>query len=874
MNRTFLSFILAVLALASAGSAFAQVGPSGDAFLCYKSKSLGPRGGLPRFTARSGDVAIDAFSTARPEDQHRIDLAKSIGLCAPASLNGELVGDSATHLEAYDMSVTKTTPRQPRHLDSVNEVVNAVGTLRLKVRAEDRLLVPTAKALGTGGAPPLGGTGVDHFKCYDAKIARAPVGAPPFPVFTPTQVTIADQFGGRVFNVVRPRHLCAPTDFASGAPAAPTHPGFLVCYQVRLASTRPKQPKFVVTEVSTQPEFGPEALSVRAAEELCIPSFKDPAQPTPVPTVTPTPTGGGTPGAVLAIHISPKTRYVNPGGSASFTATADLIGGGTENYTQKVIWTSSNPDVALAKNTSGDRSRIDAVNPGIATISATDPVSGVTSTTSGDDAQFNVPGALLSIALTPAASAIGIGEAKSLVAMGSFEGGVTRNITQQLDYSSSDSSVASATNLDGNKSRVEGVAPGTATITAADPVTGVSSDDSGGNAVVTVLGALESITLSPLDKSRPAGQFQNYVATGHYAGGGTQNITQDVTYASSDPSVAVAPNTPGNKGRIDTLAPGTTTISASHPSGITTTAGGNDTTLTVTAAVSNLLSITLSPTTATRSVGEFQNFTATGHYEGGGTQNLTQHVVYTSSDPSVVAAPNEAGNLGKVVMVAPGTATITATDPVSQISTTDSASDATITVLGALERITLSPVQATRAANQVITYTAIGHFGGGTTKNLTQRVDYASSDPSVASAGNEPGNKSKVTTLAPGTVTISATDATTGVSTTDTGDDVTLTVIGALERITLSPVASTKAPGAIQRYAATGHFGGGVTQNLTQSLLYSSSDPAVASAPNVDGDRSRVDAIAPGTVTISATHPTAGISTTDTGDDATLTVAP
>jgi hypothetical protein len=873
MNRTFIVVMLSAVLASIAGPSFAQVGPQGDPFVCYKSRSLGGRSGLPTFAPRDGAVVIDTFSTARPEDQHKVDLAKSIGLCAPAGLNGDLQLDPATHLEAYSLRVSKTTPRQPRHGDSLHEVVNVFGTLKLHVLGEDRVLAPTNKALGTGGVDALGTTGLDHFKCYDAKVAKAGPGTAPFPVFTPTQTSVTDQFGTRLLNVLKPRHFCAPADLDGVDPSAPAGDRYLVCYGVRLATTRPKQPRYVATSVSTHPSFGPEALSVGKAEELCVPSFKDPAQPTPTPVPTATPIVGGT-GAVLAIHITPKTRYVNPGGTATFTATADLVGGGTANYTQKVIWTSNNPGVALAKNVDGDRSRIEAVSPGIATISVTDPVSGVTSTTSGDDAQFNVPGNLLSITLTPVAPAIDVGAAKSLVAMGSFEGGVTRNITQQLDYASSDPSVATATNLDGNKSRIEGVAPGASTISAVDPVTGVSSADSGGNATVTVLGALESITLSPLEKSKPAGQSVSYVATGHYAGGGTQNITQDVTYASSDPSVAAAPNTPGNKGRVDTVAPGTATISASHPSGITTTAGGNDATLTVTAAVSNLLSITLSPTSATRSVGETQNFTATGHYEGGGTLNLTQKVQYASSDPTVVSAPNEDGNRSKVVMVAPGTVTITATDPESGISTTDSGDDATITVLGALERITLSPVEATRAANQVITYTAIGHFGGGTTKNLTQRLTYASSDPSIANATNEAGNKSKVVTVTPGIVTISATDPTTGLSTTDTGDDVTLTVIGALERITLSPVTATKAPGAIQRYTATGYFGGGITQNLTQSLLYSSSDPSVAAAPNVDGDRSRVDAIAPGTVTISATHPTAGVSTTDTGDDATLTVAP
>lgn len=874
MNRTFAIVAAWSLALAVAVPASAQ--PAGDPFVCYRTRSLGSaRAGLPGFVPRTADVVVDVFSTARPEDHHQVDLEKSIGLCAPTSIEGELVVDPVTHLEGYAMRVTKTAPRQPRHADGVHEVVNRFGTLKLIVEAEDRMLVPTAKALGTGGVDPLASPGTDAFKCYDAKVARAPRGAPAYPVFSPIDVAVQDQFGARVLRLTKPRRFCAPADLGGTNPGAPTHAGYLVCYQARTALTKPKQPKFVPADVSTHPSFGAEALNVAKPDEICVPSFKDPAAATPVPTATATPVPSGN---VIAIHISPKTRYVSPGGSATFTATADLVGGGTENYTQKVIWGSSNPAVGLAKNLDGDRSRIEAVNPGVATISATDPVSGVTSTTSGDDGAFNVPGALVSIALTPATVALDSGEAKSLVATGSFEGGVTRNITQQLTYTSTAPSVVAATNLDGNKSRVEALAQGEATISAVDPVTGVSSADLGGNAVVTVLGALESITLSPLTKTRPAGQSQSYVATGHYAGGVTLNITQEVDYASSNPSVAAAPNTPGNKGKVDTIAPGTAIISASHPSGITTTAGGNDATLTVSAATTTLLSISLVPTAATRAVGESQSFTATGHYEGGGVANITQQLVYASSDPSVVAAPNTAGNKSRVEMLAPGTAQISATftDPQSglQVSTTDSGGDATITVIGALERITLAPTTVTRAANQSITYTATGHFGGGTTKNLTQRVDYHTSDATIAATPNLAGNKSRVDLLAPGQVTISATDPVTGISTTTTGDDASLTVIGALERITLSPLAATRSPGSAQRYTATGYFGGGITQNLTQDVTYSSSDPTVASAPNDPGDRSRIDALTPGATTISAIHPTTGVSTTDTGDDAALTVEP
>ena len=873
MSKKFVAVVTCVFALVAA-SAWAQ--PAGDPFVCYKTRGLGSaRSGLPSFAPRTADQVVDVFSTARPEDRHQVDLTKAIGLCAPTSVEGELIVDAVTHLEAYTMRLTKTAPRQPRHGKSLHEVVNRFGSLKLLVETEDRMLVPTARANGTGGADALTTTTVDAFKCYDAKVARAPKGLPAYPTFTPFDVDVEDAFGSRVLQVTKPRRFCAPADIGGTNPGAPTHPGYLVCYQVRLAHTKPKQPNFVATEVSTHPIFGAEALSVTKPDEICVPSFKDPASATPVPTASATPAPSGN---VVAIHISPKTRYVSPGGSATFTATAELVGGGTENYTQKVVWASSNPGVGLAKNLDGDRSRIEAVSPGIATVSATDPVSGVTSTASGDDVAFNVPGALLSIALTPATVALDPGEAKSLVATGTFEGGVTRNITQQLTYTSSAPSVVSATNLDGNKSRVEALTQGEATISAVDPVTGVGSADLGGNAVVTVLGALESITLSPVTKTKPAGQSQSYVATGHYAGGATLNITQEVDYVSSNPSVAAAPNTPGNKGKVDAIAPGTATISASHPSGITTTAGGNDATLTVSAATTTLIGISLAPTAATRAVGESQNFTVTGHYQGGGTANLTQQVTYVSSDPNVVAAPNAAGNKSRVDMLAPGTATISATytDPQSglPISSTDSGGDATLTVIGALERITLSPVAATRAAGQSITYTAIGHFGGGTTKNLTQRVDYHTSNAAVAATPNLTGNKSRVDLLAPGQVTISATDQATGISTTTTGDDASLTVIGALERITLSPLTATRAPGSAQRYTATGHFGGGVTQNLTQDLLYSSSDPTVATAPNDAGDRSRVDAVAPGATTISATHPTTGVSTTDTGDDAALTVEP
>ena len=58
--------------------------------------------------------------------------------------------------------------------------------------------------------------------------------------------------------------------------------------------------------------------------------------------------------------------------------------------------------------------------------------------------------------------------------------------------------------------------------------------------------------------------------------------------------------------------------------------------------------------------------------------------------------------------------------------------------------ITLKPLDKNAAVGDLITYTATGHLSDGNTKNLTQKVVYASSDTSVAICPNADGNKSQV----------------------------------------------------------------------------------------------------------------------------------
>lgn len=194
----------------------------------------------------------------------------------------------------------------------------------------------------------------------------------------------------------------------------------------------------------------------------------------------------------------------------------------------------------------------------------------------------------------------------------------------------------------------------------------------------------------------------------------------------------------------------------------------------------------------------------------------------------------------------------------------------------ALERITLGPREAHRPVGQAQRFTATGHYTDGSTRNLTQRVEYISSDPKVAGTANVKGDRSRVDALAPGRAVISARDPKTGVSSHD-GDgkgDATLTVMGALERLTLSPSLITRNVGQTQRLTATGHYADGATRNITQHVEYRSSNPGVAVMANAKGDKSRIDLVGTGSATISAVDAATGITSSTTGGDASVTVVP
>lgn len=702
----------------------------------------------------------------------------------------------------------------------------------------------------------------------------------------------------RQVDLSKVQTVCAPAALVPASPGdATTH---LEAYKAKLTRTEPAQPRVAVQVHEVRNGLGTLKLEVRGLAAVKVPSAvaSGTAGTSPLGTTAVDPfkcydvrvakaPRGALPfptfqGAQVAIADARGTRILDLKRPKRLCNPANINGaepdapsglGHLVCYPAKLARTTPK-QTAPSKTEVSVQNRFGAEFLGLGAItdvclpSWMDPPSPTsTPTPIATPTAVGTPGDVTAIRVGPARRVVDPAGQASFSATEDLTDGTSKNVTQKVTWSSSDPSIASVSNVDGERGRVTGHKPGVVTIVALDPIAGLSSTAFQADGTFTVRGVLESITVSPAKTSRGVGDVLTYGATAHYGGGGTENITQRMSWATSNAAIAKAPNEEGNRSKVLTLVPGTVTVSA-----VDSVSGMSASTAEL-RVLGALERITLAPAAATRIVSTTQNYTATGHFAGGEEENITQRMVYSSSNLGVAFPPNEDGNRSKVLLVGLGQATISATDTVTGLSTTSTGDDATITVTGPLEKITLSPATTTRAVGQPLNVTATATYGGGATKNVTQQLVYTSSKPSVAEVPNEDGNKSRVVLVSPGTATISAVDPVSGIGSAASGGNTTLVVTGPLESLTITPATATRKVGEPQGYTVIGHYVGGATKNLTQVVEYTSSNPEVAQAPNVDGNRGQILAIGVGTATISARDAATGITTTS-GADAIVTVTP
>ncbi len=276
-----------------------------------------------------------------------------------------------------------------------------------------------------------------------------------------------------------------------------------------------------------------------------------------------------------------------------------------------------------------------------------------------------------------------------------------------------------------------------------------------------------------------------------------------------------------------------------------------------------VISLAVTPTAQTLSVGQTVQFTATGTYGHGSnhpssTQNETTQVTWTSSSPAVATV----SATGLATAVAPGSTTITASiNGFTGLVT----STATLTVSGSgvgsgttptsdVTSITVIPgSQSVSSPGGIATFIPIGTESTGATINLTGEVAWASSSNQIATV-NSAGTATAVTQ---GTATITAV-YTNADKTVATGTAAFQILTSASEQVTsLSIFPGSQAATSLGQQSQFTVLGteNGVQYDLTGQVAWTSSTSSVATIDTAPSPTpGLVTATAAGTTTIEATY--------------------
>jgi uncharacterized protein YjdB len=266
----------------------------------------------------------------------------------------------------------------------------------------------------------------------------------------------------------------------------------------------------------------------------------------------------------------------------------------------------------------------------------------------------------------------------------------------------------------------------------------------------------------------------------------------------------------------------------------------------------DLVSVAVTPATASVNIGATQQYLAIATYTDGSSRDVTTGAAWTSTAPAV-ATVNATSGLATGVTA--GTSSIAA-------AFSGKSGSATLTVNPAtLQTMFLLPANASIVAGTTQQYVAMGTFSNNTTRDITALTTFSSATPAVASIDATTG---LATGVAVGTTVITgksgAISATTNLTVTAVpvinppGTPAPVTLLS----IAVTPQAPTLQIGASRALVVTATYSDNSTAIVTGSSTYASAAPAFATVAGFGV----VSGVAVGTSTVTASYQGKNANTT------------
>jgi hypothetical protein len=254
--------------------------------------------------------------------------------------------------------------------------------------------------------------------------------------------------------------------------------------------------------------------------------------------------------SLVSIAITPADITVVRGISGRFSAIGTYNNQDERLITDSVIWASSESNVVNIAASGSDAGNAYAVIPGTSIISAS--LSGIVGATS---ATVIAP-ALSLIDVFPLNPTRPLGVAQPFRAVASFEDGSSKDITQLASWQSSNQAVAEL------EPRIAGQAK---TLTVGQSSITATWNGFQGVSLLTVTDpAPINLKVTPAGAGvLPRNSDANYTAFLEYSDGNAVDVTDQVSWTSTNEAIATISNGVGDEGRVHSLIGGETQISAS-----------------------------------------------------------------------------------------------------------------------------------------------------------------------------------------------------------------------------------------------------------------------------------------------------------------------
>lgn len=506
--------------------------------------------------------------------------------------------------------------------------------------------------------------------------------------------------------------------------------------------------------------------------------------------------------------------------------------GSRSNITTDVSWTSDSTGVAIG-TTAPEIGVVRSGSDGEAKIDCTDWGRGLT-TIGSATATVTVAGRLVGLEVQPDPLVVAAGESRSAKVFGLLQGGgATSDLAEAVGWLVSDPEVATVSNVAGDRGEVTGLASGQATLAAVEPVTGIVSSGDGN---LRVLGDILDLALDAGEGIVGRGESIEVRARATYVDGYTANVNDKCTWSSSKPSLATVSNT-APRGVVTGLARGEVVIEAVCPAGTASTP---------VRVAGDVVALRLSPAAIEGEARTAKRVKALATYEDGSERDASRSVAWSTGAPLVAALdPESPGTLNLLQL---GSTTVRADHPAGPTAS------APVTVTPGIVALEIVPAARTLRGSVQAKLRAQGRRADGTTKTLTKEVVWSSDDERIVRVADRAGEEGSI--FGGATKGTTRVRAVLGDGQLEASIPVTLDVL--LESFELLPAERTIPLLGARIVEARARFEDGGTKKINRSVLYQSSNPAVAFVSNEPGSQGLVTAVAAGSAVITAVDVSSG----------------